>query len=189
MTTTTTRALLVAALTIAGGTAQAQKVTGGAPAADPAPPSPAPTSPAAPATPAAPASGLVAASDPQSVVDAMQRLGYAATLGADNVGDPLITGTILGSGYSVFFYGCAANADCQSLLFQVGYDLPDGWTLEAANEWNAGKILTDAYLDAEADPYLEYFVATSGGLNQENFAAVLDWWQVTMADFETTIGF
>ena len=56
-------------------------------------------------------------------------------------------------------------------------------------EGNAGKILTDAYLNEEMDPFLEFFVTTAGGLTQANFADVLDWWQVTLTDFETTIGY
>lgn len=146
------------------------------------------TAPAA--TPTAPvADGLIVASDPQGVASAMQGLGYKATLGTDSAGDPTITGDIDGVSYNVYFYGCQENANCQWLIFSAGYDLPNGSTPQVISDWNMNNLVGQAYLDSEQDPFINYFVTTTGGLTQENFADVVDWWKVAMGNFEEAIGF
>jgi hypothetical protein len=193
---------------LAAGAAEAQKATpgqtgtGGKPAPTTgAAATPEATAPDTGATPdadtastttatAALASGnLIVASDPQGVATAMQGLGYTATLGADSVGDPMISGDIEGVGYNVLFYGCQENANCQWLIFSAGFDLPNGSTSQVINDWNANNLVGQAYLDSEQDPFINYFVTTTGGLTQENFADVVDWWKVAMGNFETAVGF
>jgi Putative bacterial sensory transduction regulator len=145
---------------------------------------------AAPAAPAAPvADGLIVASDPQGIVSAMQALGYTATLGTDGAGDPTVTGAIDGTNYNVYFYGCQNNTNCQWLIFSAGFDLPNGSTLQVINDWNTNNLVGQAYLDAAQDPFLNYFVTTTGGLTQANFADVVDWWKVALGNFETAIGY
>lgn len=176
------RALILAGLVLAAGLAEAQqKNTVGGHAQIPAPT-------AGEQIPAAFSEGMLIAADPQSIVEALQTLGHTATLGVDKVGDPTISSEIEGTQYGIYFYGCVEHANCQYLHFQAGWDLPDGWTLEAANQWNAGTIVTDAALDAEMDPILEYFVTTTGGLNQANFADAVDWWRLMLSDFKKAIG-
>jgi hypothetical protein len=189
-------------LLLAAGAAEAQKNTQGTTGQAPAPESTAtpeagtvpetgaaPETAAAPETGAAPAGGgLVVASDPQGVLTAMQGLGYTATLGTDSVGDPLISGDIDGTSYNLFFYGCEQNANCQWFLFSAGFDLPNGATLQAVNDWNRNQLVGQAYLDDQNDPYLNYFVTTTGGLTQENFADAVDWWRVALGEFKTALG-
>jgi hypothetical protein len=129
------------------------------------------------------------ASDPQGVATAMQGLGYTATLGADSTGDPLINGAIDGVPYSVVFFGCESNANCQWLLLSAGFDLPNGTTADVVNTWNHNNLVGQAYLDSEQDPFINYFVTTTGGLTPDNFADVVDWWKVAMGNFEEAIGF
>jgi len=174
----------------AGQTGTGAKPAEGAQATNPDAAGTAEATTAAPATPAAPAAGgLIVASDPQGVVSAMQALGYTATLGTDGAGDPTITGDLEGVSYNVYFYGCQNNANCQWLIFSAGFNLPNGSTMEVVNTWNQSNLVGQAYLDPEQDPFLNYFVTTTGGLTQENFADVVDWWRVAMGNFETAIGF
>ena len=171
----------------ANGTASGGKPAQGAQIATPGAEAPAA---GAPAMSAAPASGnLILASDPQGVATAMQGLGYTATLGTDNAGDPTISGDIEGVNYNVYFYGCQEHANCQWLIFSAGFDLPNGSTPQVINDWNTNNLVGQAYLDNEQDPFLNYFVTTTGGLTQENFADVVDWWKVAMGNFETAVGF
>ena len=190
----------VLGLLLAATTAEAQKApagessTGGKPAptagTTPSDASVAPETGAAGAVTSAPsADGLIVASDPQGVVAAMQALGYTATLGTDGAGDPTITGDVEGTPFNVYFYGCQNNANCLWLIFSTGFDLPNGSTLDAMNQWNQNNLVGQAYLDAEQDPFLNYFVTTTGGLTQENFADVVDWWKVAVGNFQTEIGF
>ncbi len=130
----------------------------------------------------------VDAANPKSVADALLKLGYRAKLETDSEGDPVVRSAIEGIDYSVFFYGCNGGKLCKYVVFTASFDLRDGMTLEAINEWNRAKIIGQAHLDDEMDPHLEYFLTTIGGLNQANFADAVDWWGVTMAEFKTHIG-
>jgi hypothetical protein len=97
MTITKSAALL--GLLLAAGAVQAQKVpdngAGAAPAPEAAPaPDAAPAAEVAPAAEAAPApaaGGMLSAADPASLVAALQGLGQTASLGTDEVGDPMIS--------------------------------------------------------------------------------------------------
>ncbi len=49
---------------------------------------------------------MICASDPQTVVDALQREGYRAKLNTDSIGDPMISSAATGYNFDIFFYGC-----------------------------------------------------------------------------------
>lgn len=192
----------VAALALGASAAEAQKTTAGSPPVAPeattsgkpgaAAPAVVPDATAAPegaATPqVASTEGLVVASDPQGVLAALQAAGFAGTLGVDGANDPLISGDMEGTPYSIVFYGCQENANCQWLLFSAGFDLPSGASLDVVNQWNQTHLVGQAYLDAEQDPFLNYFVTTTGGLTPANFADAVDWWRVALGEFKTAIG-
>lgn len=134
------------------------------------------------------AAQAVDAANPKSVADALQKLGYRAKIETDSEGDPVVRSAIEGIDYSLYFYGCTSGKLCKYLVFTASFDLPDGMTLERINEWNRAKIVGQAHLDDEADPHVEYFLTTVGGIGQGNFADAVDWWGVLIADFKTHIG-
>ena len=73
---------------------------------------------------AAPASAqTVRAQSPQSLVDALQNAGYAAKLGTDRVGDPMITSGVAGTTFQIFFYNCTDHRNCATVQFHSAYDL------------------------------------------------------------------
>ena len=131
----------------------------------------------------------VDATDPAKLVSIVQSLGYRASLDRDNVGDPMIRSSASGTDFIIYFDGCDDGAACKSLLFKVGYDLTEGTTLEAVNEWNKQTLFGRAYLDDENDPWLEMSVSLDGGVTEENFADHFDWWEVVLVDFEEHIDF
>jgi hypothetical protein len=139
---------------------------------------------------AAPASAqTISAADPKGVAAAMQAAGYRAQLTTDGVGDPKIESSAEGVNYSLYFYGCSGGAGCTSLLFQAGFDLQDGASMDMMNVWNKDRLIGAAWLDHEDDPFIEHFVTTVGGLTPENFAEVLRLWSVAIADFKAHIDF
>ena len=138
---------------------------------------------------AATAETLVSAANPAALVSIIQALGFQAQLDQDNVGDPLIRSSSSGVGFNIYFYGCKKNKQCQSLQFIAGYDLGEGTTLQALNEWNTEKRFASAYLDDEADPFLQMDLNTEGGLTQENFEKTFELWQSLKGEFENHIGF
>jgi hypothetical protein len=140
-------------------------------------------------TAGASAQTLVSAEDPSEIVSLIQELGFQAKLEKDNVGDPVIRSSSSGVEFSIYFYDCSNNKRCQSLHFTAGYDLVEGSSLEAMQQWNADKRFASAYLDDENDPFLQMDVNTEGGITQENFEKSFELWQSLKGEFEEFIGF
>jgi hypothetical protein len=133
---------------------------------------------------------MVRPQEPQSVVRAMEQAGYPATLGADKMGDPMITSAIGARTFQVFFYNCKDHQACATVQFHVGYDLTSAPALERINEWNRVKRFGRAFLDNENDPILEMDVdLDDGGISQLLFADNLEFWSSVLGDFEKHIGF
>lgn len=135
------------------------------------------------------AAETVDAADPAKLVSIIRDLGYRAVLETDGVGDPMITSSVGGTDFSIFFFGCTNGEDCKTLLFKAGYDLDPGTTLDVVEAWNEGTLYGRAYLDDEDDPWLEMSVNMFGGVSRENFEDTYDWWEVIVGDFEDRIDF
>lgn len=129
-------------------------------AADPAPCSP----------------GLVCASKPQTIVDALLAAGYKARLTKDGEGDPKIESAANGYDFSIFFYDCQQGRNCASIQFQVSFADDGKNTPELANEWNRSKRFLQMSVGKDNGLRVCYDVTTVGGLNSKNFADVIDWW-------------
>ena len=139
---------------------------------------------------AAAPSGQVEASDPQSIVSAMQEMGFLATLDKDDVGDPLVSSRISATRFKIFFYGCDQNVNCDSIQFSAGYDLTEKIASEKVNGWNEENRWTKVYLDEEEDPFIEMdLYLGQGGVTPENFTEWLDIWRVQVEEFEDYIDF
>jgi hypothetical protein len=137
---------------------------------------------------ASPGQTLVSAEDPSRLAEIIRSLGFQAKVDRDDVGDPVIHSSSSGFDFAIYFYDCTDNERCKSLHFTAGYDLADGTTLEAIQQWNADKRFASSYLDNEADPFLQMDVNTAGGITEKNFEEWLDLWQSLKGEFETYIG-
>jgi hypothetical protein len=137
------------------------------------------------------AAETITASDPQSVVRAMQAAGYQAKLEVDKVGDPMIKSSSSGTGFGVYFYNCTDHKNCASIQFQTGFDTDPGKapSLEVINKWNTTKRYTAAYLDDEGDPGLSMDVnLDKGGISSDLFVDDLEVWTSLVSDYEKHIG-
>jgi hypothetical protein len=133
---------------------------------------------------------MVRAQDPQGVVRALQAAGYAATLGTDPTGDPMITSGVGGTKFQVFFYNCTDHKACATVQLHVGYDLSTSVGLESINDWNRGQRFGRAHLDKENDPILEMDIdLDDGGMSQPLFEDNLEFWASLVAKFEKHIGY
>jgi hypothetical protein len=133
---------------------------------------------------------MVRAQDPATLVSALQKGGYAAKLGIDKVGDPMITSGVNGTTFQIFFYNCTANKNCATVSFHSGYDLKTSPGLERMNEWNRGQRFGRAYLDKEDDPILEMDVdLDDGGLSPALFIDNIEFWASILGNFEKHIGY
>ncbi|KKW92745.1 YbjN domain-containing protein [Sphingobium chungbukense] len=127
--------------------------------------------------------GLVCASDPQSVVRALQAEGYKAALDkSKTTGNPLIESAANGYNFTIFFYECEQAKKCGSLQFQLSFEDDGGNTPELANKWNKDKRFSQMSVWDDHSLALAYDVTTVGGLNQKNFADVIDWWAVMLGE-------
>ena len=125
--------------------------------------------------------------DPAAVEQAARGFG-SARLETDNVGDPKISGRINGIAYTIYFYGCEDNENCDTVMFRTAWD-HDGVGLDRINEWNRDKLFGKAYHDAENDPALELAVNLEHGVDPRNFEDTIEIWRITMEAFEDFIGF
>jgi Putative bacterial sensory transduction regulator len=125
---------------------------------------------------------LVCASDPDTVMHAMEKAGLKPTRSADNEGDPVISSEEAAYPFDVYFYGCEQHKHCDSLRFQVTFRKDADNTAALANKWNLGKRFLQASVPADGRFVVAYDVGTIGGVNQRNFADTLDWWQSMLGE-------
>ena len=140
---------------------------------------------------AAPAQAqMVRAQNPDSLVQALQQAGYAAKLGTDKVGDPMITSGVSGTTFQIFFYNCSDHKACATVQFHSAYDLENPVSLETLNEWNRAKRFGRGFLDKENDPVLEMDVdLDDGGLSAALFIDNVEFWATILGEFEQRIGY
>ena len=131
---------------------------------------------------------IVDATEPEKLASLIRDFGYRATVEQDDAGDPMIRSSAGGSDFLIYFYGCDGGEQCRTVLFQAGYDLESGTTGEVIEDWNENVLFGRAYLDEEADPWIEMPVNLFGGVNRENFADTFDWWETVLEGFERHIG-
>lgn len=139
----------------------------------------------------APASpGMVTAGDPMSVVLGLQDYGLSARLETDDEGDPIIRSKSSGANTNIYFYGCDDNGqDCRSIAFSAGFELDQPFTADQANSWNSDKRFSKSYAMEDGSAQIEMDVnLMGGGITAENFADVVDWWDYSVGEYKTFIG-
>lgn len=137
-----------------------------------------------PMPPAHAQTGQALASDPQGLATLMRDAGFRTLLTTDAQGDPRIISATSVVTFSVYFYGCTANENCQSIQFSAGFDLKEGMTADQLNDWNTSKRYAKTYLDAESDPYVQMDINLAhGGVSQMNMLYSLAIWNRLLSDF------
>jgi hypothetical protein len=131
----------------------------------------------------------VSSQQPDSLVAALQNLGYRAQLEKDSSGDPRVRSSIEGVNYSFWFYGCTNGADCSLVIMSAGFDLDRNVGLDLINDWNARKLIGRAFLDEEQDPIIDHPVVMEGGISTAAFGELITRWGWALSDFKTHIGF
>lgn len=139
------------------------------------------------ASPAGAQGEQVVATNPATIVHALQGAGYKAELGKDGTGDPMVTSSSSGTGFEVYFYGCTKNVACKTVQFSSNYD-DDKPTLSRINEWNSLKRWGQAFNQDDGSPRLQMDVdLEKGGMSTALFVDNLEYWVATMAAFEKFI--
>lgn len=131
----------------------------------------------------------ITARDPNSVLEALSQLGYQASLTIAPNGANAIEMRVEGAPSYIDFWNCdQSNRNCETLMLVYGIDLPDGTTLERANDWNADTIHGFVYLDENDDPWLSLTVRTDEGIPTTLFDNILKIWRSRIGDMRSFYG-
>lgn len=131
----------------------------------------------------------ITAQDPKTVLDALNQLGYQASLTTAANGVTSIEMKIEGSPTYVDFWNCDDdNTNCRTFMLVYGIDLTDGSTAEKANEWNADTIHGFVYLDKNNDPWLNLTVRTDDGISETVFESIMKIWRTRIGDMRDFYG-
>jgi hypothetical protein len=118
---------------------------------------------------------MVRASDPRTLVAALEAKGYQAEL--DNSAQaPSIKSEASGIKFRIYFENCESGKACMTVTFFTGFnDIKASPT--KVNKWNLQKRFARAYIDRENDPVLAMDLDLDHeGIPQANFNEYLDVW-------------
>lgn len=129
---------------------------------------------------------MLTGADIDAVLASAKDIG-GATLSTQPNGDPLINGTVDGTGYQIYFRNCTANKDCEDLNFYAGFSSKP--TLEVINGWNRDKRFSRAYLDEVGDAAVEMDLDMVAGVTPDYLESQMGLWPQIIAGFESHIGY
>lgn len=131
---------------------------------------------------AASAQTLIDAKDPEVIRNLASGYG-SATLTTTSDGEPKIVGRVDGIQYLIYFYGCEAQINCDSIQFSAAWLDVENFTAETASEWNLTRRIGKAFVDGDGDPWLQWDVNLVGGVSLTNIDDTIDWWIFTLKQF------
>lgn len=108
----------------------------------------------------------------------------------DNVGDPQLDVVHYGDEFTVFYYGCSNNDNCDAIQFYSGYATDGRVRLKTVNDFNEAKRWVRAYVADDGSTKLEMDVYFGdGGLDADDFNDLVSFWTRRMNEFEDIIGY
>ncbi|APG45757.1 YbjN domain-containing protein [Phaeobacter porticola] len=106
----------------------------------------------------------------------------------DDVGDPKLKVDYYGNDFSIYFYGCENNKNCDAIQFFSGYQTEGSVRLVKINEWNTENRFGRAYVSEEGSARVEQDVYLGNtGMNPDDFAELLGTWSRVVSEFEAFI--
>ena len=108
--------------------------------------------------------------------------GMSAKLATDSKGNEIVSSSVSGINFDVYFYDCNAGR-CSSIQFAAG------WTNSSAsqariNEWNTTKRYLRVYFKPGKIIWAEQDLVVSHGTT-ENIDDYLTWWEKMITQFKT----
>ncbi|UWQ62859.1 YbjN domain-containing protein [Leisingera caerulea] len=138
--------------------------------------------------PGAAAAQNVVATTGDSVADFFKDEGATVELTTDSVGDPNVKVEYYGNDFSVYYYGCDNNTNCNAIQFFSGYQTDGSVRLAKINEWNNENRFARGYISEEGSARIEMDVFLGDdGMSPDDFAEAVSLWTRAMQDFETFI--
>ncbi len=128
--------------------------------------------------------GILDASDANRLSRFMTSLGYQADMATGPAGDPIISGRISSSDYTIHFYECENGEFCNSIQFLADTPIPPAMTMEKVNAFNARWRYVRASLTSNV-VRLQMDVNLDGGVTAGNIEDTLDIWRRLLETYET----
>ncbi|WP_254656634.1 YbjN domain-containing protein [Leisingera sp. JC1] len=139
-------------------------------------------------SPAAAMADNVVAKTGESVANFFKDEGAEVEVTIDSVGDPLLKVDYYGNNFTILYYGCTNNSDCEVVEFYSGYSTKGSVRLAKINQWNAENRFSRGYIDDDGDARLEMDVFLGdNGMSADDFARTIGIWNRAMQDFEEFI--
>ncbi len=131
----------------------------------------------------------VYATDAGSIARFFADEGAEVETTTDNVGDPKLRVDYYGNEFSVYYYGCEDNRNCDAVQFFSGYQTDGSVRLSTINEWNMENRFVRSYVSAEGSARIEMDIFMGrDGISADDFARQVSMWSRGMKDFEEFIG-
>ncbi|MEW2912552.1 YbjN domain-containing protein [Leisingera sp. JC11] len=138
--------------------------------------------------PAAAMAENVVAKTGDSVANFFKDEGANVEVTTDSVGDPNLKVEYYGNDFSVYYYGCDNNTNCEAIQFFSGYQTDGSVRLSKINEWNTNNRFARAYVSAEGSARIEMDVLLGNkGMSPDDFADAVGIWNRAVQDFEEFI--
>ncbi len=134
------------------------------------------------------AQNLVDANDMQRIAAITADMGYGGDL-VEEGGVTSVALTIAGVQSQLDRLTCDDDAECGVMLLSAGFTLNDPATPALMQEWNAGRLFGQAYLDADGNPFIVMSVNLRHGVTEDNFRDTLQWWEASLITFVEHINF
>jgi len=109
--------------------------------------------------------------------------GYAAEVHNDEGGVSIVSSTIAGVNYDIYFYECA-GARCAALEFLAGWSPAENVTLDELNAWNAKKRFVFGYRDTDRNLWAQYDIDVGPGASWEQLTTAMTRWEDGAKDFK-----
>ncbi len=127
-------------------------------------------------------SNLLTGDPADAILPIAQRFGEAE-MDVDDLGYPMIVGTIEGLYYFAYYYGCNDDGTgCNSIQLRATWTV-DSISLEHLNEWNRTTRFGKAYVESDGDVALEMEVNLDFGVTPNNLDDTFDWWRIGLIEF------
>ncbi|MEX0300884.1 MAG: YbjN domain-containing protein [Leisingera sp.] len=131
----------------------------------------------------------VVAKTGESVANFFRDEGAQVEVTTDSVGDPNLKVEYYGNDFSVYYYGCSDNTNCDAIQFFSGYQTDGGVRVSKINEWNRENRFARGYISEEGAARIEMDVFLgNNGLSADDFAQAVGKWNRAMQEFEEFIG-
>lgn len=130
--------------------------------------------------------GMFDASDPGGIARFMEKIGYRVQLGTDTRGDPIITGRISRSDYTMQFYECENGAFCNSVQLLAQAPKPPALTADLVNSFNTRWRYVRLTID-QSQVRVQMDINLDAGVTADNLEDTLDIWRQLLEVWERDV--